>query len=320
MAKKRKLKKGRLAIIVGIMILLICLLVFMVSLLINLIKTPKTEFSVEELNINELDYSEMQELDLNLYSNEYMLIRLNDFKVLYGKDLDNKFYPASLTKVMTLDVALDLTEDYSDTSTLSYEQYWELIADDASVAGLYPEKDQTVNDLFYELILPSGADAAVALNNYSVNKTGTDLVTFMQDKVNELGLENSSFSNTTGLDDEHLYTSLNDYAKIVMDVLKNEEGKQVLKTLTYPFNNHLPDVDDTLTHTLIKYIDISDRDDGVEILGGKTGYTPKAGQNVVVLYTYENRSYMLILAGASGESSEHTNLKDVMTILNYLYD
>lgn len=300
--------------------MVISLLVFSLVTLVNIIKTPKNTLDINDLNINELDYSEMQELDLNLYSNQYMLVRLNDFKVLYGKDLNVKFYPASLTKVMTLDAALTLSDTYTETSTISYDQYWALINDDASVAGIYPGKEQTLNDLFYELILPSGADAAEALNNYAKEKTGQDLVTIMQEKVEELGLTNSSFSNTTGLDDQNLYTSLNDYYEIVLDTIKNPTGKQVLKTLKYPFNNHLPDVSDTLTHTIIKYIDLSNRNDGVEILGGKTGYTPKAGQNVVVLYTYNNRSYMLILAGASGASSEHTNIKDANTILNYLYN
>lgn len=318
--KKRKVKKGRLLILITIAVCLIALLVFSVSTLIKIIKTPKSTFDSSSLNINELDYSNMQEFDLDLYSNQYMLVRLNDFKVLYGKDLDTKFYPASLTKVMTLNAALSTTDNYQETSTLSYDQYWTLINDDASVAGIYPGKEQTLNDLFYELILPSGADAAEALNNYSLNSTGKDLVTIMNEKVKELNLSNSSFSNTTGLDDQNLYTSLNDYFKIVLDTIKNDTGKKVLKTLKYPFNNHLPDVDDTLTHTIIKYIDLSNRSDGVNILGGKTGYTPKAGQNVVVLYTYNNRSYMLILAGASGASSEHTNIKDAQTILNYLYN
>lgn len=318
--KKRKVNKVRLGLLLTLTVCLLGLFVFSVLKLIDVIKTPKDTLDINELRINELDYSEMKEFDFDLYSNQYMLVRLNDFKVLYGKDLDDRFYPASLTKVMTLNAALSTSTNYEETSTLSYEEYWALIKDDASVAGLYPGKEQTLNDLFYELILPSGADAAEALDNYSVDKTGKDLVTIMNEKVNELGLNNSSFSNTTGLDDQNLYTSLNDYYKIVLDTIKNPTGKKVLKTLKYPFNNHLPDVDDTLVHTIIKYDNISNRNDGVTILGGKTGYTPKAGQNVVILYTHNNRSYMLILAGATGKSSEHTNIKDANTILNYLYN
>ena len=83
---------------------------------------------------DEVNYDEVEELSYSIHSNEYLLVRMSDFKVLNSKDADKIIYPASLTKLMTLDAVLHLVPDLNTTSSISYEQVQELIDEDASLA------------------------------------------------------------------------------------------------------------------------------------------------------------------------------------------
>lgn len=309
--KKRKLRVGRLIMLIAILACIVFLLVMGITKLISHLSASK-EIATEETTINELDYSEMKEFEFDLHSQGYMLVRINDFKVLYGKNLDEQFYPASLTKVVTLDTVINDDIDLNDTSYITSDDYNSLIDADASLAGLKVNYDYSIGDLLYALILPSGGDAALALENYYTYNE-MNLVDDMGKLAEKLNLENSSFVNTTGLHQSNLYTTLNDYSKVVLDALNNTNSKKYLKTLTYDLEGK------ELNSTLIS---LTNNDENIEIYGGKTGYTPYAGENILVLYTYNNRSYMLILYGANGNpyNGENYHLNDVKTIFSELYN
>lgn len=308
MKKKRRIHLGR---IILISVLLAAVIIGSLYLYISLNTKEEEPFDVNSLHINELDYSEAKTLDLDLYSKEYLLIRLNDFKVLYASNNSDLMYPASLTKVLTMNSVLDICDDIKETASYSYVQYDCLIEDNASLAGLKPEKDYTVEELLYGLILPSGGDAAVALENYAANK-GHNLIELMNNKCIKLGLVNSHFTNPTGLHNDLLYTTLDDYARIVIDTLNSSEAKKVLKAKEHELDGK------TSRSTLYG---LFDRDDGIEVCGGKTGYTPEAGMNLMALYKANNRSYLLLLGNAPGspyrDGSKH--LDDANKILESLY-
>ena len=64
------------------------------------------------------------------------------------------------------------------------------------------------------------------------------------------------------------------------------------------------------------------RDDNIKTYGGKTGFTGEAGENIMILYSCDNRSYMLILANADGNPylGQNYHFNDVNKIFNYLYN
>ena len=257
-----------------------------------------------------IDYSDINAMDLSLYSRSYLLIRLNDYKALYGEKYDSVIYPASLTKVLAMDTCVNRFSDLSDTSYVSQEQYDRLIVQNASVAGLTPYKKYTLKDLLYYLVLPSGADAAEALSNY-FDDHGMNLIEEMNKRCDELGLSNSHFTNPTGLHDDNMYTTLKDLSLIYIDALKNPVSKEVLKTSVSPEYGLY-----STTYPLVS------RDDDVTFYGGKTGYTEEANQNIITFYETGNRSYILLLVGAPGNPGrgEHFHFDDVNKIIDYLYN
>lgn len=309
MSKKRKVKISRIIIILVLLLLIIAGVIF-IGFLIKNSKKEEPVFNIEDYHINQVDYSDAKKFELELNSKEYLLMRLNDFKVLYASDNDKRIYPASLTKVLTMDAILDIANP-NDKTSYTQSQWNELVNENASLAGLRVNEEYKVKDVLLSLILPSGGDAAIALENYA-NSKGYNLVDKMNEKVLDLGLTNSHFTNPTGLHDDRLYTSLDDYARIVIDTLLKDEGKKVLKTMTYT-------QDDRVMHSSL--FSLEQREDNVKVYGGKTGYTLEAGMNIMVLYEVNNRSYLLILANAEGSPYvEQKHIEDVNNILKFLYN
>lgn len=262
---------------------------------------------------NYISYKKVKSLDVDLYSAGYLLIDLEKRDALYASNSDKKCYPASLTKLITLDTFLSLYEDklLTDTSLYTERQFNELIEENASIAGLAYDEEYSLKDLIYALVLPSGADGAKALENYA-KKDGKDLVVEMNNLVNNLGLTNTSIKNTTGLDDSQHYITLDDFAVIVNDLLKRKEGKELLSTFKYQLESGQI-VSSTLTY-------LKDNED-VKVLGGKTGFTGEAGECLCVYYEYDDRPYLLLLYGAMGNPylGEPYHFMDAEKIFMLLY-
>ena len=134
--------------------------------------------------------------------------------IIAGKNKDARIYPASMTKVMTLIVAVEHLQDLSQTFTMTADIVDPLFREGASRAGF--EAGDTVNmeDMLYGLILPSGADAAVGL---AIMTAGSEdnFAVLMNEKCEELGLQNTHFMNASGLHNENQYTTPVEMAMIV---------------------------------------------------------------------------------------------------------
>jgi D-alanyl-D-alanine carboxypeptidase (penicillin-binding protein 5/6) len=288
-------------------LLTVLLTIYATGSILNRLSVSWDRSFEEDINVLK-DHS--QKLDLDLHSGKYLLVDLSDFEILYSKDSDVRMYPASLTKVLTMDTVLSLTEDLDELSFVTNQQVEDLIVEDASLAYLQRDYYYTLRDLLYALMLPSGADAAVALENYFYLQ-GIDLVEEMNRHAQEIGCTDSHFVNTTGLHDEDHYTTLNDLYLIVMDSLKHEEGRKILDTLYYTLQ------DETRITTGVRMVSNSKTD----VRGGKTGYTPEAGLNIIVLYRHRGRSYVLLLGNAMGSylNDEYWHFDDALTIFDSLY-
>lgn len=284
-----------------IFILLICLL---------LCSCNNKTIEINYDDIHEIDYSKSKTFNFNIRSREYMLLNLSEFKVEYSKDADRIIYPASLTKLMTLDTVLNTFDDLFDTSSVTHEQVSDLIAENASLAYLKEDREYSLYDLLYGLMLPSGADAALALENY-FKDNDLDLLEQMRMQLDKLGCNKTNFVNSTGLHDDDHYTTLDDLLKILLDVLSFEDGRKILETVNYITEDHL------LFRSALQLIKVDD----IKVLGGKTGYTDESGQSVIVLYRANNRSYALFLANAMAESyyKQIYHLNDAMEIMRNLY-
>ena len=165
---------------------------------------PPTEPPTEPPPLVEIAVADVATRQLNeqLDAQYAVLIDCDNHKILAQKNSDVRMYPASMTKLMTIIVAIENTENFQDTFELPEEVLESCWEQNASMAGFWAGEPVTVMDMLYGAALPSGADATIGLATY-VSGSEEKFVKLMNQKVKELGLENTHFVNTSGLHDEN---------------------------------------------------------------------------------------------------------------------
>ena len=181
-------------------------------------------------------------------------------RVLYERNADRKMLIASTTKILTALVAIE-QGNLQDTVKVSRE------AACTEGSAMYLKEGET-QTLLYGLLLCSGNDAAVAVAQH-VGGSVKGFVALMNEKARELEMENSSFANPNGLDDENHYSTARDMARLARAALENETLVRIASTRSITIggrtmHNH---------NKLLGYMD--------NCLGLKTGYTKAAGRTLV---------------------------------------
>ena len=210
-----------------------------------------------------------------------------------------KIYPASMTKVMTVLVAVENIKDFNATYEMTYEIIKPLVDADATRAGFKEGEDVKIIDLLYGLILPSGGDCAIALAEY-ISGSEEEFVKLMNAKCEELGLQNTHFSNTSGLHDENNYSTPADMAIIMKYAMENPICREVLSTYKYTTEKTEENPEGIELFSTMFSRMYGNEVEGVDIVAGKTGYTTEAGNCLVSYATKGEKSYICVLA--DGES------------------
>lgn len=336
MKTKRKLRPTRLLIITGI---LICFVFFVVKGFLVLVNSQRfsrvlefipdlykaenrsvlmdekvdlpVDVPAEEFEPLTLSYDNTVVPGEDVVSNTAILIS-SDGTVIASRNSKARMYPASMTKIMSLLVAVEHITNLEDTFTMTFEIINPLYLQNATVTGLSSGETVPLIDLLYGAILPSGADATDALAIY-VAGGEEGFVELMNDKAEELGLIDTHFTNTSGLHNENHYTTAHDMAIILDCVMRNDICREILSThkyVTTPTEQHPDGVE--MYSTMYNKIR-RDQIDGVELLGGKTGYTYQAGHCLVSAAEKNGETYIAVTGG--GET-KYSPIYDIMAMYN----
>lgn len=232
------------------------------------------------------------------------VVDMSTGKIIASRKSQEKMYPASMTKLMTLIVAVEnLAESVSlsHTITISDEVYNKMKAEGASGIGLEAGEQLSVEALLYMTVLQSDGIAATELARY-VAGSEADFVSLMNRKAAMMGLTDTHFANPTGLHDEGNYSTCQDMATILWYAMHMSLCRQILTTETYtatckaggktfPYyvNNNL-----TVTYLKDKYKDFAPKN--VTIKAGKTGWTGKNSGYCLASYavTPEGHEYIVV--------------------------
>lgn len=189
--------------------------VFMVLLTILIISNSMT-----------VSFAEMDK-GPNLNAKAAVLINASTGEVLYNKNMNQKMYPASTTKIMT---ALLVLENLDLSSTVTIDK--ETAETGECQINLIEGEKVTVEQLLYALLLKSANDAAVALAK-EVDGSIPAFADRMNAKAKELGAKNTNFVTPNGLHDDNHYTTAYDLAMITKGAMKNKEFRKIVTTLKY---------------------------------------------------------------------------------------
>lgn len=248
---------------------------------------------------------------LEINSEHAILYNMNEDTVLYEKDADTRTYIASLTKIMTTIVAIENIDDINEYVTIPYEGLEGLIEANASVAGFKLGQKVTYKDLLYGILLPSGADATKTVAYY-IAGSEEKFVDLMNEKAEELGLTNTHFANTSGLDTDNHYSTVREMSIVLKYALQNETFKEIYTTNKYTTSDNSLTFKSVYSNYLNRY-DLENK----YVYGSKTGYTTLAGYCLSTIANYDGVEYMLITTNADGTSNYPLHIMDAQMIYDY---
>ncbi|MGB4613745.1 MAG: serine hydrolase, partial [Erysipelotrichaceae bacterium] len=248
----------------------------------------------------EVNYPPEEKPDI---SSDYVyMYDLNTGQVLWDIGSDEVIFPASLTKMMTLIVAIENIDDFNNTVLITEEMLAGLKEARAARAGFDVGDEPLLKDILYGIMLPSGADCTNAAAVY-VSGSIEAYVDLMNQKAKELGMNQTHFVNVTGLHNDNHVSSLKDMAKLLEYFLKNEtfveifssREHQAITTLNYPEEGL------KMESNVFNYINNDDPEakDNVYIdgfIGGKSGYTTSARYCLASTAIHNDIQYVLITA------------------------
>ena len=150
---------------------------------------------------------------------------LQDFlsgEILYEKDPDRSIYPASMTKIMTSIIAFDLIKSGDlelDEKFIISEKAWRLSTSGYSSMFVMVGDEVSVENLLRGIIVASGNDACIALAE-GIAGTEEEFAIMMTSKAKELGMENTNFANSSGINDPDNYSTVRDILKMSRYLIK----------------------------------------------------------------------------------------------------
>ena len=257
------------------------------------------------------------DLGKNLYSTNYIFLDADTGQVLSAKKQDEQISIASLTKMMTVLLAIENSSSLNQTVTITDEMIDGLYEEQASVTGYVTGDTATVLDLCYAAAIPSAADAANALA-IQIGGSFENFYQMMNDKATQLGMDHTVFKSAHGLDREGQYSTVEDVSKLLRYALQNPTFKEIFSTKEhttqattfYPFG--IP-----LASTIWAYADTYGYN-LANLSGGKTGYTLQAGRCIAYWATVNDMNIIAVTAGASTNVEQYSNLSDAQTALTSL--
>jgi D-alanyl-D-alanine carboxypeptidase (penicillin-binding protein 5/6) len=233
-------------------------------------------------------------------------------EILYSRNLYDKLYPASTTKVLTAYVAIKHAK-LNKKATVS-ETALQLDAD-SSVCGLQVGDQLTLEQLLYGLMLESGNDAANVIAE-TVSGSIEDFVKLMNQEAKAIGATDSHFANAHGLHDEQHYVTLYDLYLIFNKAISEDFFMKLLSTPNYTVN-YTNSAGESITRDWAStnwYMEgTAETPEGITIIGGKTGTTNAAGNCLVLLSrTPKNDPYISIVLKSETKENLYTQMSELL--------
>ena len=239
-----------------------------------------------------------------------ILYDVTNGRVLFEKNADEKLAPASTTKLMTALLVLEKA-NLDDKVTFSKTAVTNLESGAVKI-GLVEGDQVSVKDSLYALLLKSANEVANGLAEH-VSGSISAFAELMNARAAELGCTNTHFVNPNGLNSDQQYTTCRDMAKIAAAAFANKTLCEIDSTLSYKFPATKAAAARTITPGH-KMLYPNDSRYYAGIVGGKTGYTSKAGNTLVSCVEKNGVRMVAVIL-----KSKSTHYEDTKKMLDYGY-
>lgn len=270
-------------------------------------------FLVITLSFSNFSYIYASDDEPNLNSKAAFLIDNKTNKVLYSKNPDEKMFPASTTKIVTAILVLENCK-LNDIVTATAEGLAS-IPEGYVTANISVDEQLTVEQLLELLLIHSANDAANVLAIH-VGGTIANFVNMMNNKVYELNLSNTHFTNTYGLQDNNHYTTAHDLATIMQYCLKNSDFRRIAGSSSCSISEtnksgsrFFSSTNELLVPTSSYYYKY--------VTSGKTGFTTEAGECLVSSAYNNNLELICVVLGGSVVDNVSTRFSESKILYEY---
>lgn len=275
--------------------------------------TEQEKDNKQEEKVTESDTQNVQtvqDVGFTLDSNSVVLMEASTGAILYAKDMDKQVEPASITKIMTLLLIFDAI----DAGKIKLEDSVSVSEHAASMGGsqvyLEPYETQTVNDMIKCISIASANDACVAMAEF-IAGSEEEFVNRMNQKAQELGMKNTNFVNSCGLDVANHYSSALDVALMSRELITKHPEISTYSTVWM----------DTITHTTKKgtsEFGLTNTNKLVRTYKGITGLkTGSTGKAKYCLSASANRNGMDMIAVVMGNPNPLQRFVEAAKLLDY---
>lgn len=241
------------------------------------------------------------------------LFDITDGQVMYSKNAFERLYPASITKVMTALIAIKYG-DLTDTVTVTEDAV--ITEAGATLAGIHPGDQLTMEQLLYGLMLPSGNDAGAAI---AVHMAGSidAFAELMNREAWKLGATGTHFMNPHGLTNADHYTTAYDLYLIFNEALKQPEFRKVTGTTSYTADytdGSGNPVSTTWEGGNWYMVGQRQTPDGLTVFSGKTGTTSAAGFCLIMASRdQEEKEYISVVLKAPSRPGLYDNMTNIIS-------
>lgn len=286
------------------------IIMIIIILLINIFAC---EFSYAETLI----YSTNSTQNISLYSESAILIDSNTGKILYGKNENQKMYPASTTKILTAIIALEKC-NLTDKLTASRNAVMSIPIGYAN-AGIQEGESLSVEELLNVFLIHSANEAGFILAEHISGSIG-NFANLMNEKAIELGCQNTHFTNPSGIHDENHYSTAYDMALIAKYCMQNDTFRQLVSKTSCKIapRDKYQERYFINTNALIQR---SSKYYYEYCIGIKTGFTSQAQNCLIAASSKDNLELITVVLGAqSTETGESARYVDTTNLFNYGFD
>lgn len=213
-----------------------------------------------------------------------ILMEMNTHTILYAKNIHEKNYPASTTKILTCLLAMQNCS-MDETITFSHDSIYDVPSDGSRLGGVDTGDTMLMEQALYCVLVQSANDVASAVGEHVAEKLGKEksvaaFAELMNEKAKELGCTDTHFSNCNGLYDDNHYTSAYDLALIGCEFFANELLCKMSSTASYHFKLKADDENDTWISSKNQLF--KGKPYAYEyLLGSKTGFVSQSRQTLV---------------------------------------
>ena len=224
--------------------------------------------------------------------------------VIYGKNMHETFYPASITKILTALLVIENC-DLDEEVEFSHRAVFD-VESGSSSAGYDVGDKITVKTALYALLLKSANEAANALAEHTAGSIEA-FCDMMNERAKELGCTDTHFANPSGLNNENHYTSAYDFCLIARAAFENDTFVAIDGTTYYTLPPSIRNPEPQMIYAHHSMLKKSNAAYYPGIIGGKTGYTSLAGNTLVTCA--EKEGLKLICVVLNGHQTHYTDTK-----------